>query len=244
WDGWPTGIFKHDFTYKECEETSGLRVHWATRVNGSDRKGNEYADSWENRKKSSRTCLGVIECDNPMCSIVVRPHTKAASLDKQLRTPCKCSAVLSHRECHVMSYLWKWKGGSGPLQLIVGVPGLEGPRESVADISDVLLNAGRVSKEKQKVKKTAQTADRLVASFSKFARDHPNFVIHSQFDEVTVISVQTNFMRSQLVKESCLEGPVNRMVNDAAHGWWKERNSLLMVSSTYCPDLLCWVPGV
>ncbi|KAF8903683.1 hypothetical protein CPB84DRAFT_1746080 [Gymnopilus junonius] len=264
WDGWPTGIFEHDFTYKECEETSGLRVHWATRVNGGDRKGNEYADSWENGKKSSRTCLGVIECDNPMCSIVVRPHTKAASLDKQLRTPCKCSAVLSHRECDVMSYLWKWKGGvhysnngfhthrrpthilhllpnelrrfeelvkaypkSGPLQLIVGVPGLEGPGESVADISDVLLNAGRVSKEKQ-----------------KFARDHPNFVIHSQFDEATVISVQTNFMRSQLVKESRLEGPVNGMVNDAAHGWWKERNSLLMVSSTYCPDLLCWVPGV
>ena len=36
---------------------------------------------------------------------------------------------------------------SGPLQLIVGVPGLEGPGKSAADISDVLLNADRVSKE-------------------------------------------------------------------------------------------------
>lgn len=34
------------------------------------------------------------------------------------------------------------------------------------------------------------------------------------------------------------------MVNDAAHGWWKEQKSLLVVSSVYCPTLLCWVPGV
>ena len=41
--------------------------------------------------------------------------------------------------------------GIGPLRLIVGVPGINGPGESVADISDVLLNADR---EKQKLKKT------------------------------------------------------------------------------------------
>ncbi|KIJ91296.1 hypothetical protein K443DRAFT_14520 [Laccaria amethystina LaAM-08-1] len=44
--------------------------------------------------------------------------------------------------------------GIGPLRLIVGVPGINGPGESVADISDVLLNADCVSKEKQKIKKT------------------------------------------------------------------------------------------
>ena len=115
----------------------------------------------------------------------------------------------------------------------------------MADISDVLLNADRVSKERQKVKKgQVQSADGLIAAFSKFALEHPNFVVHSNLGEQTVICLQTPFMRSQLVKNSCLEGTVNGTVNDAAHGWWKERNSLLMVSSTYCPDLLCWVPGV
>lgn len=47
-----------------------------------------------------------------------------------------------------------------------------------------------------------------------------------------------------MVKERLLDGPINGLVSDAAHGWWKERTSLLVVSSTYCPDLLCWVPGV
>ena len=41
-----------------------------------------------------------------------------------------------------------------------------------------------------------------------------------------------------------MDGSVNGTVNDAAHGWWKEHTSLLIVSSTYCPDLFCWVPGV
>ena len=36
---------------------------------------------------------------------------------------------------------------TGPLGLIVGIPGINGPGESVADISDVFLNAGQVGKE-------------------------------------------------------------------------------------------------
>ena len=133
----------------------------------------------------------------------------------------------------------------GPLGLIVGVPGISGPGESVADISDVFLNAGRVGKERLKLKKGSQIGgDAFIAAFAKFSAEHPGFVILSQLDAVTVISVQSVFMRSQMVKECLLDGPINGLVNDAAHGWWKERNSLLMVSSTYCPDLLCWVPGV
>jgi hypothetical protein len=41
---------------------------------------------------------------------------------------------------------------SGPCALITGVPTFEGPGESVADISDVLLNVDWVSKERRKVK--------------------------------------------------------------------------------------------
>jgi hypothetical protein len=282
WDGWPNGIFEQDFTFEEFEDTNNLSAHWAMITNGGDRKGNEDALTWPRGKKSTRKCLGVIECDNPLCSIITRPQTKSQQIDSQLRRPCKCGAVLFRQRCDVVSHFWKWSGGvhylnqgfhahrrpthllhlhaderqnfvelvqshpkSGPLQLIVGVPGLDGPGKSVADISDVLLNADRVKKERQKVKKgQVQSADGLIAAFSKFAKEHPNFVIHSNLGEQTVICLQTSFMRSQLVKNSRLEGAVNGTVNDAAHGWWKERTSLLMVSSTYCPDLLCWVPGV
>lgn len=133
----------------------------------------------------------------------------------------------------------------GSLGLIVGVPGLKGPGESVADISGVLLNADRVRKEKQKVKKTEpHGGDSFVSEFAKFSAEHKGFVIHSKLDEVTVISLQTPFMRSQLVKDYILDEPVNGLVSDAAHGWWRERTSLLIVSSCYCSELLCWVPGV
>lgn len=282
WDGWSDGTFEQDFTFQEFENTGNLTVHWAMTTSGGDRKGDDDALVWQRGKKSTRKCLGVIECDNPMCAIITRPQTKSQQIDNQLRRPCKCGAVLFCQRCDVISNLWKWSGGvhylnqgfhahrrpthllhlhagerqefielvqshpkSGPLQLIVDVPGLDGPGKSVADISDVLLNADRVSKERQKVKNgQIQSADGLIAAFSKFTKEHPNFVIHSNLGEQTVICLQTPFMRSQLVKNSRMDGSVNGTVNDAAHGWWKERTSLLMVSSTYCPDLFCWVPGV
>ena len=134
---------------------------------------------------------------------------------------------------------------AGLLALIVGVPSIDGPGESVADISDVLLNAHRVSKEKQKTKKgTGLTGAAFLAKFAQFSRDHPGFVVHTQIGEITVISLQSPFMVSQLVKDGIVDGPVNGTVNDAAHGWWKGRTSLLMITSAYSTDLLCWVPGL
>lgn len=130
--------------------------------------------------------------------------------------------------------------------MIVGVPGVNGPGESVADISDVFVNAGRVGKERLKIKKGGQVGGSaaFISAFVKFSQEYPGFVIYSQLNIVTVISVQSPLMQMEKVKERLLDGPINSLVNDAAHGWWKERTSLLVMSSSYCPDLLCWVPGV
>ena len=133
----------------------------------------------------------------------------------------------------------------GSLGLLVGVPGLRGPEESVADISDVFMNADRIRKEQQRVRAgDSQGGDGFLAEFAKFARDHPGFVIYSQIGEVNVIIMQTTFMASQLVKNGILEGPVNGLISDAAHGFWRERTSILIVTSCHSPDLLCWVPVV
>ena len=69
-------------------------------------------------------------------------------------------------------------------------------------------------------------------------------MIYSTLRMITVISVQTKFMQSNLFKEFMLDGPVNSTINDTAHGWWKEHNSLLMITSAYSPLLFHWVPGV
>jgi hypothetical protein len=131
------------------------------------------------------------------------------------------------------------------LGLLVGVPGLHGPGESVADISDVFLNADRIRKERQRVRKgESQGGDGFLAEFAEFASDHPGFVIYSQMGEVTVIVMQSAFMASQLVKNGILEGPVNGLISDAAHGFWQNRTSILIVTSCHSPHLFCWVPVI
>jgi hypothetical protein len=101
---------------------------------------------------------------------------------------------------------------TGPLALIVGVPEINRPGELVADISDVLLNAHYVSKEKQKIENS--TGDSFIAAFAQFSKDHPGFVVHAQLGKVTVISIQSSFMVSQLVKDGLMDGPVNGTVNN------------------------------
>lgn len=133
----------------------------------------------------------------------------------------------------------------GALGLLVGVPGLHGPGESVTKISDVLLNADHIRKEQQRVKKGDSVGgDGFVTEFSKFTDEHPNFVIYSQIGTVTVIVMQSTFMASQLVKNGFSDEPVNGLVSDAAHGFWSNRNSLLIITSCHSPLLFCWVPVI
>ncbi|KAJ6473065.1 hypothetical protein C8R45DRAFT_1163444 [Mycena sanguinolenta] len=136
--------------------------------------------------------------------------------------------------------------GTRALGLIVGVPGIHGPGESVADISSVYLNADRVRKERDKIKRgDTQRGDGFISDFAAFTEAHPDFVVYSQIGTVTVICMQTPFMASQLLKlELIMTGPVNGLVSDAAHGWWLVRTSLLIITSVYCPELFCWVPGI
>lgn len=134
---------------------------------------------------------------------------------------------------------------AGPLALIHGVATINGPGESVANISECLLNADRVTKEKQKYsRRQGMTGDAFISAFSEFCKKNPGFVIFSQVTDVTVICFQSGFMASQLVKEGVLDGPVNGLVTDATHSFFKDREAKLVISSIYSPDLACWVPGI
>ena len=284
WDAWPDGVIKRDFTWQEYEATGKLMSHWSAKVGGGDRRGKPSAAVWEMGKRSTRDCLGVIQCDNEECTYAVRPFTTRPRIARQLENNCEiCGASLTHRECNVRAVLWKWSGGvhykqteihghlrpprilhlskterqkfvelveqhpkTGPRGLIVGVPGLGGPGQSTADISPALLNIDRVAKERQKVKRdhNSTNGDDFIASFAKFITEHAEFVLSEVFGPVTVIALQSPFMASQLVHGEKLDQPINGLVNDAAHGWWKERNYLLMITSVYSPELACWIPGL
>ncbi|KAI0683118.1 hypothetical protein BC835DRAFT_1311235 [Cytidiella melzeri] len=112
----------------------------------------------------------------------------------------------------------------------------------------ILANQDRLKAERRAVK-TGQSSggDRFIAEYTQFCRDYPGFIIHPHFNIAVVVSMQSEFMASQLIKDPIFSNPsdpVEGIVSDAAHGFWREKNHLLIVSSIYSPLLNCWVPGV
>ena len=139
---------------------------------------------------------------------------------------------------------------SGPLQLLVGPPTLSGPGRSAADISTALINKDRISYERNKIKaqysETNPSGDTInVQAFASFCEENEDFVVQSIFGKTTVISMHNPVLLSELVRASQItDEAVNGILTDAAHGYWKTHNNLLIVSSAYSVLLHCWVPGL
>jgi hypothetical protein len=136
---------------------------------------------------------------------------------------------------------------NGPLKLLVGVPGVHGPGTSVADISPVLLNTGRIKHEKKVAhgKQNRKGADGAIAEFAAFEKAHPGFIRKAIFGAVTVITMQTPFMSAQLVKAHPIENePVNGIVSDATHSFFSAPQALLFLSSAFSGFSRKWIPGL
>ena len=70
WNGWPDGLFECEFTFEQVEAYNNLQVHWATKSHGIH-GGNSFAEEWINGRRLHRDSLGIIECNNPDCKIIV-----------------------------------------------------------------------------------------------------------------------------------------------------------------------------
>lgn len=116
----------------------------------------------------------------------------------------------------------------------------------MADLDPVYENVHRVSRERQDVIHAygGDGGDEFVDLLSQFEEDHPDFIVAKHFGRVTVISMQNPFMARNLVNKEFHDDPVNGINNDAAHGFWLRRNSLLMVSSSFCGDMRSWIPAL
>lgn len=158
---------------------------------------------------------------------------------------------LSAKERSQFKDLVEKNPNSGPLQLLVGVPTLHGPGESAVDISPVLINKDRITYERKRVRQgTASTNSPSTLNldeFIAFCQENKGFVVQSVTGpDVVVISMQQPLMLAELVKETRVtsDDPVNGIVSDAAHGFWLQRNCLLVISSGYSHSLHCWIPGI
>lgn len=150
--------------------------------------------------------------------------------------------VLLHSPTGTVDLCWRRR-------LLVGVPTLRGPGPKAPDILSVLLNKDRISHKLQKVRaeaKSTKGGDSLnLDEFAAFNADNPGLVVNSIVGKITVISIQQPLMLAELVKEMVVTSePVNGVVSDTAHGFWRQWNCLLVVSSAYSRTLNCWIPGV
>ncbi|KAG1794446.1 uncharacterized protein HD556DRAFT_1308143 [Suillus plorans] len=238
WDVWPDGHITRIYSCEDAKrpEVNDFHVHWAC-------EGLE----WQEGVCTRRHCNGVIVCANHeskggSCAIVVRPTTTKKLIAKQLKASCSCGAMLVHNNCGIIYDLFKFSEvikehpRMGATQLVMGRPGINGPQESVATISPLLLNTARVNHERKKVFTKRQGKD-IIADFTEFQHQHPDFVIYHTFEPVAVVITQLPIMLSFLVKNHS-----NGIISDAAHGFWAERNDLLIISSVFSDALQCWVP--
>ncbi|KAF7339229.1 hypothetical protein MVEN_02000400 [Mycena venus] len=169
--------------------------------------------------------------------------------ERRLSLPCASNGSPSYvtEGKNEFSKIVEQNPTAGPLKLLVGHPGIDGPGESVAEITPVLFNIERIKYERWKILNGSRRhmGENFVKAFARFEEKHPNFIREAQFGEVSVIVMQTPFMASKLIKSTIDDEAVNGIVSDAAHRVWQERNSLLMVSSMFEPNRLkCWVPGI
>lgn len=134
------------------------------------------------------------------------------------------------------------------LALVVGRPGIHGPGGSIAEISPLLLNADRLKFERWRVQhwsgNSTQGGDDFVAIFATFEREFPGFVVFSQFYWVTVIIMQTRYMASKLLKDRIDSDAVNGIISEAAHGYFLDPTTLLIISSVFGIELYRWIPGI
>jgi hypothetical protein len=154
---------------------------------------------------------------------------------------------LSQKERHNFEEIVHAHTRDGPLKLLVGLPGANGPGKSVAEISPVLINAGRIKHEKRRAlgKGNGKGPDGAIAEFAAFEKAHPGFIRQSSIGEVTVITMQTPFMAELLVKDHHIENEaVNGVVSDATHSYFADPKALLFMSSIFSVSSRYWVPGL
>lgn len=286
WDPWPDGDFTQELTSSEFQQTLQCMVHWSYETSGSSR-GSEYSETVDKGRKSFRRCNGIIRCDNPDCSRILRPFAKTAGREKQLACSCECKsgARLQHFTCQARWIITTMAHGrrhfehrghhshsrlthqlhlsgqeraefealvlanptAGPLELCVGPRNLKGTGKSAADIALPLLNKDRIKVERNQIRRGSKgdlkSLDASLVEFEEFCAEEDFVIQHPTIGPVSVISMQTAAMRSELIKDAPIEDDaVNGIVTDAAHGFWQESKMLLLISSSYSSVLQMWMP--
>ena len=139
---------------------------------------------------------------------------------------------------------------TGAANLVNGAPG----RPPVADISPLLDNPDRLRAEQHKIRTALKaTANAYAPNIKVWIENNPKYARYEEnSDEIEIICIQSPFMATlPLADQDDVTDPqeledrlpaVNGLLTDGAHGFWKQKKSILIVTSCYSKTLLCWVP--
>ena len=294
WPVWPSGPFALDISHQDFEETRKLQVLWATQsssVNGG--KGSFESPTTFGGKVSCRKCLGVLQCTEDSCPVVLRPVTGGpAKIEAQLACKCQCGADLKHIECASRSTIIQWgqigddistrkyryingakhnhsrfpnpartttaedkrfqaaykvRPKATATQMMVGAPTIDGftpgAPEHGLKFSNPAYTGYRLRREKQKSGNGPTSAFGHFARLKEWKQQHPTVLCEDYTDhQITCISIQTEWMRSQSLGDLSFDGPLNGLLSDAAHKYWESPDGKLIVTSIFNKLMLKWVP--
>ncbi|KAJ8075425.1 hypothetical protein PM082_019763 [Marasmius tenuissimus] len=125
WNGYPDGSFTTSLTWEQFRVLNELKVDWAYSGYGRRNVKGEAddADDPQFGKRSFRGCLGILQCDNPHCELMVRPKVKSKLRREQEGQLCMCNEQdedsgdlltdyrLAIFPCPNIATLIKWKEG-------------------------------------------------------------------------------------------------------------------------------------
>lgn len=137
---------------------------------------------------------------------------------------------------------------AGPRKLATGVPSASGPGHPLRDIHPRLGNPDAIKAVRRDWKKTLPLpgGDDFINAFQQFAAETGDFVQEMKFTgTIVVVPLQTRHMLDQSIAIMDITvpldiDPVFGLCADAAHGYFQDRNAVLMSTAKYCPKAHRW----
>ncbi|THU97223.1 hypothetical protein K435DRAFT_663121, partial [Dendrothele bispora CBS 962.96] len=265
WSGWPQGRFALDVTHAQFVKEKKLLTHWPTKQNTyCGGRGSPKSDTVDGGKIKRYVCQGTIKCSNKKCGHIIRPLVDPKHQREQMDESCpKCEAVLDHYPCPSISYLIIWGQkkdddkkyrnlNTTASQAMVGKETADGFIGDAPSCGQKFMSHPYVDhclqKEKEESGKGRNTGFGHFRRLREWKEKHATVVCKDYTGEgVTVISVQTQWMREQAIPEDSVASetnPVSGLLSDAAHKYFNDPNAHLIATTTFSPPLQKWVPNL
>ncbi|KXN93409.1 hypothetical protein AN958_00328 [Leucoagaricus sp. SymC.cos] len=131
-----------------------------------------------------------------------------------------------------------------------GVEILNGTTTPAGKIDDAFINLSRLRNKRTQILGSADnTKGDVMRALINFMHKNPGFIVEFHLNPL-IVCVRTRFMRDVAVHEEYPEAPLNGMVSDGAHKFFRDQEFILMGSSVFdktlgrwCPVLFSWMCG-